>query len=402
MASLFARRACAALPRGVLVRVPSRSALLTRSIHVSPIAQKKKSRTAAIEEDDLFADDLFSEDLVSDTSSVAPKSQAAPTTTTTTTTTSASSTTSTTETVSKPKWVRRRKAKLEPSTRQQRFEAHLAYITPRLGRTPEVANPRIRKRLLITLAQLAKTEEELTKVSNLLPGYHAAGLEVPEGYAEVFARRCQELTCPRLALDVFGNFPRYQLALTIPAGQYLVQSLAVHDPKQLPIALALFSAYKLPPLAEDLTTAAIVAGAFANVKSKSKKNTEKAPVLRALVEDLRAPIAQLLERTKQETEAAAQKASKAAAAATAAAYKQAKRQPDNQATRRTLSSAKRRARAMRATPPETAKKMNWVAWSLHRANKAYVSKAVAGGQPFVDPALVPAGNRAIARSVAKA
>ncbi|PPQ81553.1 hypothetical protein CVT25_013396 [Psilocybe cyanescens] len=316
MSSYLARRACGALCRSL----PTRSILAARSLHLTPIVQKKKSN-AVLDNDDLFSDDYVEEDLITEALS-----------------TSNVGATETPAAVSEQPAVSKkgRKTKLTPEARKSRFETQLGYLEPRLGRRPEVKNPRIRKRSLITLAQLAASEEELRKVAELFPKYKAAGLEFLPDLAAVFARRCQELACPSLALTVFGNYAKYNLHLTLEAGQWLVLSVAVNEPRQLQIALALFNIYKLPPIAEDVITASIISGAYSAI--------HKSPQLKEIVEDLRQPISDMLKTTN----------------------------------------------IFRPSTPDAAKRSNWVLWSLHNANKSYTAKA---GQPFVDPTLIPSGKK---------
>ncbi|KDR66615.1 hypothetical protein GALMADRAFT_130827 [Galerina marginata CBS 339.88] len=334
MTSYLTRRACGTLARTIPRRLalgPALSVQQRRPIHLTPVVHKKKSKAAAY--DDLFSDDtLVEEDLIKDASkesTVNPQTgesepASAPSTSASTTEVSGSSS---------------KKAKLTAAARKERFESQIKYIEPRLGRSPAVKNPRIKRRALFTLTQLASSEDELRRVAELLPKYREAQREVMPYFAEAFVRRCQELRCPPLALSVFGNFARYNLPLTQPAAQWLVHSLYVLYPlDQLMVATALFPVYNLPPISEDLPTASMVAAAcYKHATPPSLK----------LAEGLK-PFINAMLREKGVTLETAQ---------------------DLQGR----------------------KKKKWIAWSLHKANKAAERHS---GKPFVTPKFIPAGFRA--------
>lgn len=76
-----------------------------------------------------------------------------------------------------------------------------------------------------------------------------------------FLGRCEQLGCQPLALEVFGNYAKYNVALTPNAGRWLIHSIHVLYPlKDLLIAASLFSIYNIL-LTEDLVSASMFAAA---------------------------------------------------------------------------------------------------------------------------------------------
>ncbi|KAF8891475.1 hypothetical protein CPB84DRAFT_1683312 [Gymnopilus junonius] len=182
---------------------------------------------------------------------------------------------------------RQKKTKLTSSERARRFELYLEYVTPRVGRKPEVTDTLVKKRSLITLLGLAQSEAELKKVAELLPRWKEAWDSIPTVFPEAFVRRCHETKCPLLPISVFGDYAKYQLTLTLPAGQWLIYSLisqVSHPLEQLMVATALYTVYELPPVSSDLTSAAMVVAAC--VADGSDKALGLAEELRPFVEKL--------------------------------------------------------------------------------------------------------------------
>jgi hypothetical protein len=76
-----------------------------------------------------------------------------------------------------------------------------------------------------------------------------------------FSGRCEQLGCQALALEVFGNYAKYNVTLTPNAGRWLIHSIHVlHPLKDLLIAASLFSVYNIS-LAEDLVSASMFTAA---------------------------------------------------------------------------------------------------------------------------------------------
>ncbi|CAA7268664.1 unnamed protein product [Cyclocybe aegerita] len=303
MSTLLTRHACRALRAQAQAFLPARS----RTIHATATLQKKKGKTII---DDLFEDDAFSPDALS---------AASTTTTSTTSPTSTASLTSNTPAGTTQKSTAFKRLKLPPTERARRFSAELAFVEPRIGRSPTVKTPHIRKRVWFGLLDLAQSEEELRRVVGLWPAY-VAGRErerergvYPEGLAGDFVRRCAELKCPNLALEVFGDWARYNLDLDLSAARWLVHSLAIplvapstYSPSSTPssppqsssqnleqpqpldnllLALSLYPIYALPPVSSDLPTAAMAASAcFAHGGDKAVRLAEElVPCIAGLV-----------------------------------------------------------------------------------------------------------------------
>jgi hypothetical protein len=125
---------------------------------------------------------------------------------------------------------------------------------------------------------LASTEQQLAQVAELFPKWKDARREFAPAIAEAFVRRCEELACPRLALQVFGDHSKYALPLSLPAARHLLHSLHSKHPVQCAIAAsALYRLYDLPPVSTDLVSCSLLtsaclkaamqgAGADSNVK----------------------------------------------------------------------------------------------------------------------------------------
>jgi hypothetical protein len=74
--------------------------------------------------------------------------------------------------------------------------------------------------------------------------------------------RCEELSCPLLALKIFGNFSKYNLRLSLPAARQLLHSLHIEHPIDKTItAAALYRVYDLPPIAQDLVSCSMLVSA---------------------------------------------------------------------------------------------------------------------------------------------
>ncbi|KAF8960433.1 hypothetical protein BDZ97DRAFT_1665763 [Flammula alnicola] len=283
------------------------------------MAVLKKKGKADIE--DLFTDDAFvEEDLIKD---VAAKTAVEPPQP------ASSASAKEGETAAKKSAKAKKTKKLDPAVRRERFEKHIQFIEPRVGRKPTVKDARIRKRMFVTLLDLAASEDELRKIVALIPRYKEVGGELIDSFAEAFVRRCQELQCPPLALEVFGNYAKYDIRLNLEAAQWLVHSLYISHPlEKLMIATALYPVYNLPPVSEDLASASMVAAACYK---------HKTPESLSVAEALRPKINAMLEQVQ-------------------------------------ISQA----------PDHASKKKNkWIAWSLQRANKAK------GGEPFVPWKSIP-------------
>ena len=174
----------------------------------------------------------------------------------------------------------------DPFKRSALLNKHINFMKPRLGSSPSKKYPKIRSRTWLTLIQLAKNGEDMTKVVDLIPMLHEGDGALPTLFAEEFVRewwipihftiktishlqhtlilfsgRCEQLRCQALALEVFGNYAKYNITLTPTAGRWLIHSVHVlHPLKDLLIAASLFSVYNIS-LAEDLVSASMFTAA---------------------------------------------------------------------------------------------------------------------------------------------
>jgi len=154
------------------------------------------------------------------------------------------------------------KKRLSPENRLLKFTALYDFVTPRLGCRPVIKTPQVRNSAWIHLMGLANNEEMLTKVAELFPKWKDSRREFGPEVGEAFVRRCEELTCPQLALQVFGDHSKYSLPLSLPAARHLLHSLHSKHPIQDTIAAAsLYGVYKLPPVSTDLISCSLLASA---------------------------------------------------------------------------------------------------------------------------------------------
>ncbi|KAF8327994.1 hypothetical protein F5887DRAFT_1009452 [Amanita rubescens] len=135
-----------------------------------------------------------------------------------------------------------KRSKLSPEARHERYNKLLDFVKPRLGRKPEIKLPQVRNSAWTNLVDLATTEDQLRELAQLFPAWSALGRTFDSHFSELFIRRCEQLSCPLLALDVFGNYAKYNLKLTLPGARQLLHSLHVeHSIDKVIAASALYS-----------------------------------------------------------------------------------------------------------------------------------------------------------------
>lgn len=107
--------------------------------------------------------------------------------------------------------------------------------------------------------------------------------------------RCEELDCPLLALKVFGDHPKYGLALSsFPAARTLLHSLYQKHPLENVIAaVSLFGLNNLSPVTKDPASCAMLYAAC--LRSKNKHAS-------LLGRDIRIALQQLLKDTEAYSE----------------------------------------------------------------------------------------------------
>lgn len=143
------------------------------------------------------------------------------------------------------------------------------------------------------LFQLASKAEHLEGVAETFPQWRESGKSFTPLDTEMFVRafvvqcsyrfvdthpvslphtigRCEELDCPLLALKVFGDHPKYGLALSsFPAARTLLHSLYQKYPLENMIAaVSLFGMNNLSPVTNDPASCAMLYAAC--IRSKNK------------------------------------------------------------------------------------------------------------------------------------
>lgn len=146
------------------------------------------------------------------------------------------------------------------TSREQQFHKLVQFVTERTGRRRVNPAGQVRQSAWLRLFQLASKPEHLERVSEMFPRWRDSGKTFKPAHAEMFARRCEELKCPLLALKIFGDHTKYGFGMTsLPAGRQLLHSLYDKYPLENTItAASLFGVYGLPSVANDLTSTAVL------------------------------------------------------------------------------------------------------------------------------------------------
>ncbi|KAG6330243.1 hypothetical protein ID866_8845 [Astraeus odoratus] len=173
--------------------------------------------------------------------------------------------------------------------RERQFHDLVQFVTDRTGRQRVNRREQVRQSAWLRLFQLASQPEHLELVSELFPRWRDSGKAFTPAHAEMFARRCDELKCPLLALKVFGDHSKYGFGMSsLPAGRQLLQSLYYKYPLENTMtAASLFGIYGLPPVASDLTSCAMLYAACVRSKDPNAQ-----VVAKSLRRDLTRQIAQ--------------------------------------------------------------------------------------------------------------
>lgn len=130
----------------------------------------------------------------------------------------------------------------------------------------------------------------------LLPAVHAVSRDTHRILFVVYPTgRCKELDCPLLALRVFGDHPKYGLALSsFPAARTLIHSLYRKHPLENTIAaVSLLGMNNLAPVTSDPASCAMLYAAC--LRSKNEHAS-------LLGRDIRVALQKLLSDTKPYTE----------------------------------------------------------------------------------------------------
>ncbi|CAK5262639.1 unnamed protein product [Mycena citricolor] len=204
---------------------------------------------------------------------------------------------------------------LTPAEREARFQKLYKFVEARIGPKPSVTSSKARRSVFPQLIQLSTTPEHLQSIVALMHPWKNSSLGTqgkarlgadgkPKGVhpyddatSEHFARRCEELKVPELALKVFGDYSQHGLKLTVPAGRRILHGLVVNERpfEDVITATALYEVYSLPPVHEDLPSSALLLSAclrhLKTAEGAQKRKTQ------ALVNGLLASLEQSLKAT---------------------------------------------------------------------------------------------------------
>jgi len=180
-------------------------------------------------------------------------------------------------------------------TRERNFHDLLQFVRDRTGRVKAVKAGQVRATAWLRLFQLSSRAEHLEAVAEAFSRWRESGKSFSPLDAEMFVRRCEELDCPLLALKVFGDHPKYGLALSsFPAARTLIHSLYRNYPLENTItAVSLLGMNNLAPVTSDPASCAMLYAAC--LRSKNEHAS-------LLGRDIRVALQKLLKDTKPHSE----------------------------------------------------------------------------------------------------
>ncbi|KAI0768968.1 hypothetical protein BD413DRAFT_493542 [Trametes elegans] len=254
MATAFASLRCALRPSvaGHLAK-PCRASLRVRALHLSPVALRKQHQGAITGAEDAFAEEEDDDSLFPSSSGelfdgsaqrpVPPHKPAQ------VNVTDPSDIPQSNPSVPAPR----------KYDRNARFENIYSFTKSCIVDKDEVVR-QIRTSVWNHLITLATTPEQLERIAALMPAWRNAKRKFAQGAPELFARQCARHRCPGLALQVFGNHPKYGLDLTPKAARVLLHALSYnkHPIQDIITLTALYGVYKLPPISNDLVSCTLV------------------------------------------------------------------------------------------------------------------------------------------------
>jgi len=178
--------------------------------------------------------------------------------------------------------------RLSSEDRILRFDELRTFVADRIGLKPAATTPeQVRNSAWHHLFGLATTREQLESVTELFSKWRDSRRSFGEETVKVFVRRCEELHCSDLALQVFSNHSKYGFPLnSISAARQLMHSLHVEHPLSASMTLvALYKIYNLPPVSTDLVSTAMLASACFKTNSKQSNIVANAlvPSLRNMI-----------------------------------------------------------------------------------------------------------------------
>lgn len=176
------------------------------------------------------------------------------------------------------------------SKTQNEFQKVYEFVQGGLGPKPAVPLRYLGNTVWNRLFMLSKTPEQLESVMEMsVPGWRDMRRAFRTVDAEVFARRCEDLECPLLALRIFSNHSKYAFPISSDlAGLQLIHSLHLKYPLQETItAAALFELYKLKPITSSLPGCAMLVSACFYSKNPSAEEDHQTPTPSTTTTDLR-------------------------------------------------------------------------------------------------------------------
>ena len=147
---------------------------------INPNLKIVHKKTPKVDIEDLFEDDLFEPDLFSEPVQKVTQNEA-------TTMLAKDSSMSTDPKEGSSTAKRRVSARSVAFKRTALFNKQIHFMKPRLGVSPS-KHPNIRSRTWLTMMQLAKDEEDMKKVLDLIPMLHEGGGPLPSRFEENFVR----------------------------------------------------------------------------------------------------------------------------------------------------------------------------------------------------------------------
>ncbi|KXN83303.1 hypothetical protein AN958_01636 [Leucoagaricus sp. SymC.cos] len=142
-------------------------------------------------------------------------------------------------------------------------------MEPRLGRQPELRFPLIRKSTWFRTLALCQSPEQLRKLMALIPLWRDTGNKFDPEFSEAFIRRSIYVNKPGIAVELFNNYAKYNVELTLRGARELLN--ASYDTRPLSFIISitsLYDVYKLPPVAEDFPSCAMVVAACLKNKTE--------------------------------------------------------------------------------------------------------------------------------------
>ncbi|KAI0747812.1 hypothetical protein C8Q80DRAFT_1219236 [Daedaleopsis nitida] len=210
---------------------PSPTLWHARALHSTPVVLKKKGKGSASEADDLFGESEADSEELFPSSSGDLFTDARP---------SKSSSSSVSASSTQPIPPHRPSVPLPRSVGSEpRFEEMIKVLHAYLVDKSTTTIPR--STMWLHIINVAASREHLERVAELFPKWRDVKRPFPPHTADHFAKRCERLRCPELALKIFSDHPKYGLDLTFDAARVVLHGLQASRPR-----------LQSPPVTSDL------------------------------------------------------------------------------------------------------------------------------------------------------